>query len=136
MFKREIRLPIWAYISMSLGGLLLHLRIHPPMHGVLDAIPTLCGLVTTFTLPFMFNKEKTVAQAYLINLVIVAVGTIGMLYHSATHWEVAVNLKTLILQSTLVDILILAAKLPLAHIILRYWRPVEIPTAGESNADG
>ena len=129
MFKKEIRGPILALFFISLGGLLLHLRIHSPRKEAFYLIPAVFGLATTFALPFMFNSKKTVAWAYLINVLAVVVGTITMAYYSVNHWQGPVTVVTVILNSTLADILILCAKLPLAHIILRYWRP---KSSGES----
>ena len=125
MFEKQIRAPILALFLISLGGLLLHLRIHWPPKEVSVWLPAIFGVVTTFVLPFMFNNAKTVAWAYLINLAAVIAGTIAMAYFSFGNWQGPVTIKGLVLQTTLADILILWAKLPLAQIILRYWRPVK-----------
>ena len=130
MFAKAIRLPLLALFFISLGGLLLHLRIHPPSAAAENWIPVLCGLVTTFVLPFMFNNAKTATWAYLLNWAAVIVGTITMAHYSVEHWQGAVTLKTLVLNSTLADILILAAKIPLGHMILRHWRSVKSGAAG------
>ena len=129
MFKREIRAPICALFFISLGGLLLHLRIHPPAKSAYNLVPAVCGGITTFVLPFLFNDRRTVAWAYMLNLAAVIVGAVGMAYFSATHWEGPVTLQTLLLKSTLPDILVLCAKLPIGHQILRYFRPKEPPAA-------
>jgi len=125
MFEKQIRAPILALFLISLGGLLLHLRIHWPPKEVSVWLPAIFGVLTTFVLPFMFNNAKTVAWAYLINLAAVIVGTIAMANFSIENWQGPVTIKGLVLQTTLADILILWAKLPLAQIILRYWRPVK-----------
>jgi len=125
MFEKQIRAPILALFLISLGGLLLHLRIHWPPKEVSVWLPAIFGVLTTFVLPFMFNNAKTVAWAYLINLAAVIVGTIAMAHFSLENWQGPVTIKGLVLQTTLADILILWAKLPLAQIILRYWRPVK-----------
>jgi len=46
-----------------------------------------------------------------------------MAHLSIAHWQGPVGLRAILIQSTLADILILAAKLPLAHIILRHFHP-------------
>ena len=125
MFEKQIRAPILALFLISLGGLLLHLRIHWPPKEISVWLPAIFGVVTTFVLPFMFNNAKTVAWAYLINLAAVIVGTIAMANFSLENWQGPVTIKGLVLQTTLADILVLWAKLPLAQIILRYWRPVK-----------
>lgn len=125
MFEKQIRAPILALFLISLGGLLLHLRIHWPPKEISLWLPAIFGVVTTFVLPFMFNNAKTIAWAYLINLAAVIVGTIAMAHFSIENWQGPVTMKGLVLQTTLADILVLWAKLPLAQIILRYWRPVK-----------
>lgn len=124
-FKKEIRLPILALSLISLGGLFLHIRIHPPTSPG-NAVPFVCGLVTAFVLPFLFNQRKTVALAYAINLAAVVVGTVMMAYYSLTHWgDMPVTIGSILFKTTLADIFILGAKLPLAHMILRHFRPRE-----------
>ena len=125
MFEKQIRAPIIALFLISIGGLLRHLRIHWPPKEVSVWLPAIFGVVTTFVLPFMFNSAKTIAWAYLINMAAVIVGTIAMANFSLENWQGPVTIKGLVLQTTLADILILWAKLPLAQIILRYWRPVK-----------
>jgi hypothetical protein len=44
-----------------------------------------------------------------------------MAYFSVAHWQGPVTVSTILLQSTLADILVLTAKLPLAHVILRHF---------------
>jgi hypothetical protein len=126
MFKRQMHSLIFAFILLSLGGLLLHLRIHPPvLEGKLRPfflIPTVFTVMATFVLPFMFNSKRLCAYAYLINLAAVIAGTITMGYFSATHWNGPVTVMTVLFKSMLPDIMILLAKLPLAHGILLCWR--------------
>lgn len=122
-FRKEIRLPILGLFLISLGGLLLHIRVHPPS-GPWNAVPLASGLVSTFALPFLFNRRKTVALAYLLTLAAVALGTVTMAYHSLTHWGgKPVTFGNIVFRTTLADILMLGAKLPLAHMILRHFRP-------------
>ncbi len=123
MFKKEIRAPILSLFFISLGGLLLHIRIHPPMEDAFHWVPVLFGVATAFVLPFLFNNAKTVTWAYLITMAAVGVGTVAMALVSVGEWEGAVTLKGVILESTLPDIIVLWAKVPLAHLILRHFRP-------------
>ena len=126
MIKKQIYLPILAFFLVSLGGLILHLRIHPPvLEGKLRVfflIPAVFAGAATFVLPFMFNSKRLYAYAYLINLAAVITGTITMAYFSFTHWEGPVTVRTVLFNSTFPDIVILLAKLPLAHSILVCWR--------------
>ena len=123
MLKKRIRKPILALFFLSLGGLLLHLRIHPISKSVFNVVPAAFGIVTTLALPLLFNYRRTVAWAYVINVATVVVGAVTMAWFSWVNWQGPITLKTVILHSTLADILILSAKLPLGQMILRYFRP-------------
>ena len=123
MFKKGIRGPIWALFFLSLGGLLLHIKIHPPAEEAEYYIPVVVGLITTLILPFMFNYEKTVRWAFLINVIVIIVGTVTMAHYSFEHWgkETPVTLLNVIYagpKTTFPDIVILFAKLPLGLAIL------------------
>ena len=85
MIKREIRAPILALFCLSLGGLLLHVRIHPPEKSVFNWIPVVFGVLGTAVLPWMFNNRRTVPWAYLLNLAAVVAGTVTMTWYTATH---------------------------------------------------
>jgi hypothetical protein len=123
MFRKEVRDLIWVYFFISLGGLLLHLRIHPPSANVFNWVPAAFGSVNVFVLPFLFNSPRTVAGAYLLAWATAVTGTVLMAYFSIITWGMPVTLMNLILFSTLADILILLGKLFLAHKILRVYRP-------------
>ncbi len=123
VFKKQIRMPILGLFLLSLGGLLLHLRIHPPKEEAFNWIPVICGAVSVIVLPFLFNWRWSVAVAYLLNVAVVVVGTVTMAWHTIEHWKGPVTWDAVLLQSTLADILILLAKLPIAHSILRHFRP-------------
>ncbi len=123
MFRKDIRMPILAIVFISLGGLLLHLRIHPPSHEASDWIPAVSGVLSVIALPLLFSSRRTVAFAYILNATAVVVGTVTMAWYSIEHWAGPVTWEAVLFQSTLADILILLAKLPIAHIILRRLRP-------------
>jgi hypothetical protein len=129
MIRKGLCCSIAAYFLISLGGFLIHLRIHPPFNfnpfeiAPDKILPFLLGLVSVFVLPFMFNCKRTVLWAVMLNLLIVSAGTVSMIYHSATHWKagMAFTIPNLMLETTLAYILILFAKVPIAHHILQYW---------------
>jgi hypothetical protein len=123
MFRKEVRELIWVYFLVSLGGLLLHLRIHPPNDNMFNWVPAVFGVANAFVLPFLFNSPTTVAWAYVFAWATVVTGTVAMAYYSIITWAMPVTIKNLVMFSTLADILILLAKLPLAHKILRAYRP-------------
>ncbi len=125
MFKREVHPLIAALFFLSAGGLLLHLRIHPPSHDAYNWIPAIFGVFTTFVLPFLFNYRKTVPLAFMLNVITVVVGTVTMAWYSATHWAgtMPVTFVNLLLQTTFADILILFVRLPIGFCILRHFYP-------------
>ncbi|UCH08471.1 MAG: hypothetical protein JSV55_05735 [Deltaproteobacteria bacterium] len=123
MFRKEIRGLIWAFFLISLGGLLLHVRIHPPANSLFNWIPAAFGAANAFVLPFLFNGRATAPWGYLITWVTVATGTVTMTYYSAANWSLPLTVKTVMLYSTLPDIIILWAKVFLAHKILRFHWP-------------
>jgi hypothetical protein len=135
MFRKEVRDLIWAYFFVSLGGLLLHLRIHPPKENMFNWVPAAFGAVNAFVLPFLFNSPVTVAWAYLFTWTTVVTGTVTMAYFSIITWGLPVTVKTVMMYSTLPDILILLAKLPLAHRILRVYWPDGVATEQRGSAE-
>jgi hypothetical protein len=123
MFRKEVRELIWAFFLLSLGGLLLHVRIHPPATSLLNWIPAAFGAANTFVLPLLFNRRATAPWGYLLTWATVCTGTVTMAYYSMVNWSLPVTVKTVILYSTLADIVILWAKVFLAHKILRFHWP-------------
>ena len=127
MFKKEIRAPILALFFMSLGGWMLHFRLHAPGESTFNLVPFLCGLIMTLVLPFLFNYRRTAPWAYLLNMAAVIVGTVTMAYFSLTHWsdKMPVTWENVLLKSTLADILILLTKVPLGEIIRKHYRSTQ-----------
>lgn len=114
------------------GGLLLHVRIHPPTEDAFDWLPVAFGVLGAFVVPVLFDYRPTAVWAFLLTFAGVVIGTITMAYYSVTHWQGPVTWDAVLLKSTLADIVILTAKLPLAVSIQRYWRRTQ-PQPG--NAD-
>jgi len=115
--SRLARLLAIAWCLLSLGGLLLHLRIHPVDESIYNWTPAVIGLVNVLVLPPLFLRARTAGFALLAAWFTVIVGTVGMAWHSATNWTLPFTALNLLLKSTLADILILGAKLPLAHVL-------------------
>ncbi len=134
MFRKEVRELIWVYFFVSLGSLLLHLRIHPPKDSMFNWVAAGFAAVNTFALPFLFNNPMTVTWAYLFTWATVVTGTVAMAYFSIVTWKLPVTAQTVIMNSTLPDIIILLAKLPLAHKILRAYWPDGVATKGRGCA--
>ncbi len=120
MFRPEIRRDIWALILMAAGGLLLHLRIHPPAEDTLYWVPALFGATNILIVPFLFNSVRGVVWAYAFTLLTVSVGIFTMSWYSVAEWNGPVTLLGVVLKSTLADSLILAARIPIAHNILLF----------------
>lgn len=119
MFKAEIRGPIWGLIFISLGGLGIHLKVHPPLKELINIIPALLGIFNVVVLPFLFNSVRTMRWAYLANIATVIVGGVGMAYFSLINWEGPLTLSGLLIGTTLPDIVLLLARLPLGELILK-----------------
>ena len=122
MFRKKVRELIWAFLLISLGSLLLHLRIHPPQENLFNWVAAGFAGMNAFLLPFLFNKPATAPWAYLFVWATVITGTVAMAYHSIVTWKLAVTFQSVIMHSTLPDILILIAKVPIAHKILCAYR--------------
>jgi hypothetical protein len=123
LFPKEIRELILAFFFISLGGLLLHLRIHPPSQSMFFWIPAAFGFVSTLLVPVLFMRPDTAAYAYLFTWAAVIAGTAFMAYFSITSWNTAISFKTVIMESTFADIIILWTKIFLAHKMLRFHWP-------------
>ena len=123
MFHREIRDLILAFFLLSLGGLLLHVRIHPPSESLFNWIPLVFTLVNILAIPILFNRKGTVAYAYLFAWATCITGTVGMTYFSITTWHVPYTVTDFVMKSTFPDIVILWTKIFLAHRILRFHWP-------------
>lgn len=129
MIPKSVKFLILTHILMSLGGLMLHVRIHPPSESLLNWWAPAFGIVNLFVLPFLFSRSSTVSWAYLINFGTVIAGTVGMAYFSFITWKEPITLYSIFLKSTFPDIIILLAKLPVAHLILLTMRPPTTPVA-------
>ncbi len=128
MFKKEIRDLILAFCFLSFGGLILHLRIHPPSESLFFWIPVLLAAVNAFILPFLFNWRKTVASAYLFTWVTMIAGTVGMAVMSIITWNNPVTVFNIFFKSTFPDIIIMWAKIFIAHRMLRFHWPDGVVT--------
>ncbi|MFO7739692.1 MAG: hypothetical protein R6V46_14525 [Desulfatiglandaceae bacterium] len=131
MIPKSVKFLILTHILLSLGGLLLHVRIHPPLQTLLNWWAPAFGIVNLCVLPFLFSRSSTVNWAYLINFATVIAGTVGMAYFSIITWKDPLTLYAIFLNSTFPDIVILSAKLPVAHLIWVTLRPTTTSVARE-----
>jgi hypothetical protein len=101
---------LMGLIVISIGGLLLHSRIHPVSDKYINLIPAICGVLGIIVVPILFCFKKTIAYAYVINGFAVIIGTITMAHYSIANWPKETTLKTILFGTLLADILILWGK--------------------------
>jgi hypothetical protein len=101
---------IVGLFTLSLGGFLLHTRIHPVTKEAVNLIPAICGILGILVVPVLFFFKKTIAYGYVINGFAVIIGTITMAHYSIAHWPNPTTVQAILLNTTLADILILWGK--------------------------
>lgn len=121
--SKPVRLLVTAYVMISMGGLLIHLKLHPPGQGFYFWLAAPVAVFSLVVIPILFCRSSTVAWGYMLNAAVVLTGVVGMGYFSFIKAEGPVSLSFLLLKTTFPDILILLAKLPIAHAILLQVRP-------------
>jgi hypothetical protein len=98
---------IAALVSVSLGGLLLHIRIHPLSNNIANIIPLMAGILSVIVVPVLFSLKKTVQYGYVLNGMLAIIGTVIMTHFSIANWPQQATLVTVIVQTMLSDNLIL-----------------------------
>jgi hypothetical protein len=73
---------ITGLVLLALGGWLLHTRTHPPLADADNLVPFISGIISIIILPLMFWFRPTLAYAYVINGMLVILGTITMTHFS------------------------------------------------------
>jgi hypothetical protein len=96
-----------ALVSMALGGFLLHLRIHPVSKNASNLVPFIACLLSIVVVPFLFSFKKLVEYGYVLNGMLVIVGTITMAHFSIVHWAAPATFGTVLQMTLLADILLL-----------------------------
>jgi hypothetical protein len=99
-----------ALITLSLGGFLLHSRIHPIAKNPANLIPAISCLLSIFVIPALFSFKKTVEYGYVLNGFLVIIGTIAMAHLSLVNWPAPATVGAILFKTTLADILILWGK--------------------------
>ena len=106
--KHKVRLLLVAGLFfISLGGWLLHMRIHPLHKLPANWVPFFAGLISVTAIPVMFLFRKTLAYAYVINGMLVMIGTITMAHFSFAHPPDQIRFQTLVMGTMFPDILVL-----------------------------
>lgn len=101
---------ITGLVLLSLGGWLLHYRIHPLDKAAINYAPFVSGILGVFVLPFLFSSRKTLNLAYLLNGFQVILATVLMGDFSIVHFEGPLTPVTIVMNTLLVDIGIAWAK--------------------------
>jgi len=128
-FKKEIRKLILELTFLSLGGFLLHYRLHPVPIGPngtqnpANFLPFVWDIAGILAVPFLLNYRATVIAGYLMNGVGVIVGAITMAAFSLATLAHPVTFSGIVLETTLPLILILFAKLFIGQIVLQHFYP-------------
>jgi hypothetical protein len=100
-----------ALVVLSLGGWLLHLRIHSFAEHSFGWVPFTAGILSIIVVPLLYLSKKTLAFGYVLNSMIVIVATITMAHFSFTHPpEGPITVAAVLLNTTLADILIVWSK--------------------------
>lgn len=123
LFKKEIRGPILALMLLSLGGWMLHFRIHHISAHPANFVPFLLGILDVLITPQLFNYKKTVILGYLFNGVGVILGAIAMATFSLYTFPAPLTFAGVIFKTMLGDILILSSKLFIGQVILSHFYP-------------
>jgi len=109
--KQNIRIIlVFGLFFISLGGWLLHLRIHAPSAHSVNYIPFFIGLINIAVIPWLFLARRLIHWAYILNGMSVLIGIILMADFSLDKLPPDFTLSTLALGTTLADILVLAGK--------------------------
>ena len=129
LWKKEIRKEICALVFLSLGGWLLHLRLHPiqvtadnPQNPA-NLVPFIFGLTNIIATPVLLNFHRTFVIGYLLNGIAVAFGSIIMGHVSLSALPYPLTLSSLFLGTTLPSILMLFSKLFIGQRILLHYHP-------------
>ncbi|MGB8657146.1 MAG: hypothetical protein WCE90_05110 [Candidatus Zixiibacteriota bacterium] len=123
IFKPEIRKPILELMFLSLGGWMLHFRVHPITANSSNLLPFFLGLVDIIITPQLFNHKKTVIMAYLFNGLGVIIGAMAMVTFSLSALPDPLTISSVIFRTTLADILILFPKLFIGQMVLSHFYP-------------
>jgi len=126
VIKKEIQLPVYAIVFLSLGGWLLHQRIYPVSFDPADPkafVPYITGIVSIVAVPFLLNSARTFVAGYLINGMSVVIGTVAMASLSIAKPPSTLTLHAVLTETKLPDIFLLFPKLFLGQIVMAHYHP-------------
>jgi len=123
---QSVKLLIIAHICISLGGFLIHLRLHPLGQSLYFWWAAPVAAFSVVVLPFLFARRSTVGWGYMLNAGTVLIGLVGMAYYSLMKADWPITLSFILRESTLPYTFVLLAKLAIAHVILVEMRSQEV----------
>ena len=97
---------IISLVCVSLGGFLLHIRIHTLDSDPSNFVPFIAGIISILAVSSMFMVKNLIPYAYLTNGMLAIIGTITMAHFSVEHWPPQATFSTLFLETLLADIFI------------------------------
>jgi hypothetical protein len=97
-------------LTLSIGGLLLHSRIHPVKTNYSNLVPAVSGVLSVLVVPLLFCFRRSIAYGYVLNGFLVIIGTITMTHFSIAHWPNPATFRGVLVNTLLADILILWGK--------------------------
>ena len=101
---------IVALVALAIGGFLLHTRIHPFAKNSSNFVPFISGVLSIVIVPLLFSSKKTLSYGYVLNGMLVILGTVVMAHFSIVHWPKPFSIGTIFLNTTLADIALLWGK--------------------------
>lgn len=129
IFKKEIEKPILALVFLSIGGWLLHTRVHAVSFDAANPsnpaflVPFIVGLLNIVATPILLGYRKTVVVGYLTNGIGVIIGTLTMATLSLYHRPTPLTVSSIFLKTMLGDILLLFPKLFIGQMVLLHYFP-------------
>jgi len=125
--KRTLLLTLFL---LSLGGLLLHLRIHTPWHEgkimMPYALASLCNLISLLLVVVFFARKETAELGYLLNGLTVILGIILMSQLSLQSWSAGLPWYAALLNTTLGDSFILLGKFMAGKALFELYHPERV----------
>lgn len=96
-----------SIVVLALGGFLLHTRIHPFTQNSSNFVPFFSGILSIVLVPLLFSSKKTMSYGYVLNGMLVILGTVAMWHYAIAHWPRPVTVESILLKTTLADIALL-----------------------------
>jgi hypothetical protein len=127
MVPGSVRFFIFIHICISLGGMLVHMELHPAGKSLYFLWASPVSAFSLFVLPFLYCRPSTVGWGFMLNAGTVLIGTIGMSYYSLLNLERPLTLYKALFESALPGIVILWTKLPVSYFILKKMKPQKLP---------